>query len=113
MFVDVECRVLKSRRLSPDLSSVTVKRNADLESRVTELEAELSIWKQAYATALHNSEREAKTHTVQLAALNRQVASMDTFMVLYLSLILAIPLFNCSRLYSTDAKPAYTVCHRR
>ena len=62
-----------------DLSSVTVRRNADLENRVAELELELSVWKQAHSVALEASEREVKAHNVQMAALNRQMSNMDSF----------------------------------
>jgi len=62
-----------------DLSSATVRRNSDLENRVAELEVELLVWKQAHSVALEASEREVKAHNVQIAALNRQISSMDTF----------------------------------
>jgi hypothetical protein len=62
-----------------DLSSATVRRNADLESRVAELELELLVWKQAHSVALEASEREMKSHNVQIAALNRQISNMDGF----------------------------------
>ncbi|KJA30077.1 hypothetical protein HYPSUDRAFT_125737 [Hypholoma sublateritium FD-334 SS-4] len=62
-----------------NLSSVTVRRNADLENRVAELELELSVWKQAHSVALEASEREVKAHNVQMAALNRQMSNMDSF----------------------------------
>jgi hypothetical protein len=35
-----------------DLSTPRVKRNSDFESRVAELEVELSVWKQAHSVAL-------------------------------------------------------------
>lgn len=62
-----------------DLSSATVGRNADLESRVAELEMELLVWKQAHSVALEASEREVKAHNVQIAALNRQISNLDSF----------------------------------
>lgn len=62
-----------------DLSNATLQRNAELESRVAELEVELHVWKQAHSVALEASEREAKAHNVQLAALNRQISNMDSF----------------------------------
>ncbi|GLB33666.1 hypothetical protein LshimejAT787_0105500 [Lyophyllum shimeji] len=62
-----------------NLSDSTVKRNAELENRVSELEVELSVWKQAHAVALEASEREAKAHNVQVAALNRQISNLDCF----------------------------------
>ena len=61
------------------LSSATVRRNAELENRVAELEVELSVWKQAHSVALEASEREVKAHNVQIAALNRQISNLDTF----------------------------------
>lgn len=63
----------------PDLSSVTLQRNTELENRVSELEVELLVWKQAHSVALEASERDAKAHNVQLAALNRQISNMDSF----------------------------------
>ncbi|PFH52533.1 hypothetical protein AMATHDRAFT_139552 [Amanita thiersii Skay4041] len=61
------------------LSDATVRRNSDLQSRVAELEMELSVWKQAHSAALEESEREAKAHNVQIAALNRQISCLDCF----------------------------------
>ncbi|TFK43379.1 hypothetical protein BDQ12DRAFT_674872 [Crucibulum laeve] len=62
-----------------NLSNATVRRNTDLQSRVSELEVELAVWKQAHSVALEASERESKAHNVQIAALNRQIASLDGF----------------------------------
>ncbi|KAF8076246.1 hypothetical protein FPV67DRAFT_1573359 [Lyophyllum atratum] len=61
------------------LSTTTVKRNAELENRVSELEVEISVWKQAHSVALEASERETKAHNVQVAALNRQISNLDCF----------------------------------
>ncbi|KAG6832932.1 hypothetical protein H0H92_004816 [Tricholoma furcatifolium] len=61
------------------VDSPTVKRNTDLENRVSELEVELSVWKQAHSVALEASERETKAHNVQVSALNRQISNMDCF----------------------------------
>lgn len=61
------------------LSSATVRRNTDLETRVAELEVELLVWKQAHSVAIEASEREVKAHNVQIAALNRQISNMDVF----------------------------------
>lgn len=58
-----------------DLSSSMLKRNADLEQRVAELEVELHVWKQAHSQALEASE----AHNVQIAALNRQISGLDYF----------------------------------
>ncbi|KAG1820324.1 uncharacterized protein BJ212DRAFT_1478452 [Suillus subaureus] len=63
-----------------NLSSATIKRNADLENRLAELEVELAVWKQAHATAIEGADREAKALKGRLASLNSQVASMETFM---------------------------------
>lgn len=49
-----------------NLSSVTLKRNAELENRVAELEVELAVWKQAHATVLEGADREAKALKVPL-----------------------------------------------
>lgn len=62
-----------------DLSNATVHRNTELETRIAELEVELSVWKQAHSVALEASEREAKAHNVQVAALNRQISNLDCF----------------------------------
>jgi hypothetical protein len=61
------------------LSHATLQRNAELESRVAELEVELLVWKQAHSVALEASERDTKAHNIQLAALNRQISNMDSF----------------------------------
>ncbi|KAL0582002.1 hypothetical protein V5O48_000060 [Marasmius crinis-equi] len=53
----------------------TVKRNAELEARVEELELQLALWKQAHGAALEASE----THKVQIATLNKQISGMDVF----------------------------------
>lgn len=86
---DTLTRLLSENLLSPlswhrteallDLSTATVKRNAELENRVAELEVELSVWKQAHSVALEASERETKAHNVQVAALNRQISNLDCF----------------------------------
>lgn len=68
-------------RLSSDLSTVTLKRNADLETRVGELELELSVWKQAHSNVLEMVERDKKAHNVQVATLNRQLSSLDAIKV--------------------------------
>ncbi|KAG6854998.1 hypothetical protein C0991_005927 [Blastosporella zonata] len=65
--------------MNKDLSTATVKRNAELENKVAELEVELSVWKQAHSVALEASERETKAHNVQVAALNRQISNLDYF----------------------------------
>ncbi|KAF8897394.1 hypothetical protein BD779DRAFT_1667381 [Infundibulicybe gibba] len=62
-----------------NLSSATFERNRDLENRVAELELELSVWRQAHSVALEASEREAKAHNVQVATLNRQISTLDSF----------------------------------
>ncbi|KNZ73830.1 hypothetical protein J132_09471 [Termitomyces sp. J132] len=62
-----------------DLSTATVKRNVELENRVSELEVELSVWKQAHSVALEASERETKAHNVQVTTLNRQISNLDCF----------------------------------
>ncbi|KAF9534147.1 hypothetical protein CPB83DRAFT_843756 [Crepidotus variabilis] len=72
------------------LSSATVRRNADLENRVAELEVELLVWKQAHSVAIEASEREVKAHNVQIAALNRQISNTDSFKSNQHALILCI-----------------------
>jgi hypothetical protein len=62
-----------------NLSTVTVKRNVELESRVADLEVELSVWKQAHSTVLEASEREMKAYNMQLSSLNRQISTMESF----------------------------------
>jgi len=61
-----------------------------LQSRVSELEVELSVWKQAHSVALEESERDAKAHNVQVAALNRQISNLDCFRGAQNPLILCI-----------------------
>ncbi|KAJ3550976.1 hypothetical protein NM688_g4956 [Phlebia brevispora] len=61
-----------------DLSTATVKRNSDLETRVTELELELSVWKQAHAAVVESAERDKKAHNAQVSTLNRQISSLET-----------------------------------
>ncbi|KAF8192602.1 hypothetical protein BJ912DRAFT_848878 [Pholiota molesta] len=73
-----------------NLSSATVRRNADLENRVAELELELLVWKQAHSVALEASEREVKAHNVQIAALNRQISNLDSFQNNQNALILCV-----------------------
>jgi hypothetical protein len=84
---------------------VTVKRNVELETRVSELEVELTVWKQAHATALDASERQVNAHNVQLSTLNKQISSLESFKVrhyhersrprLYLRLQTQNPLILC------------------
>jgi len=72
-------RVIPANLRSLALSSVTVRRNTELENRVAELEVELLVWKQAHSVAIEASEREVKAHNVQIAALNRQICNLDVF----------------------------------
>ncbi|EMD40621.1 hypothetical protein CERSUDRAFT_111202 [Gelatoporia subvermispora B] len=58
-----------------DLSTLTVKRNAELEARVVELEMELSVWKQAHTSIMDAAERDKKAHNAQVATLHRQIAT--------------------------------------
>lgn len=76
-----------------DLSTATVKRNAELENRVAEFEVELSVWKQAHATALEASERQVAAHNVQLSTLNRQISSLESFKVRHLMRRLTLCLY--------------------
>lgn len=64
-----------------DISSATIKRNAELEVQLAELEVERSVWKNAHAVALENAERDAKAHNAQVASLNKQLSSLDLFRV--------------------------------
>lgn len=59
-----------------DLSTATLKRNSELEARVTELELELSVWKQAHSGIVEMAERDKKAHNAQVATLNRQISSI-------------------------------------
>lgn len=70
-----------------NLSSATLKRNAELESRVAELEVELAVWKQAHATALEGADREAKALKGRLAALNGQMDSLVNHSLLVLCVV--------------------------
>ncbi|KAJ7591209.1 hypothetical protein C8J56DRAFT_935005 [Mycena floridula] len=60
-----------------NLSSTTMQRKSDLETRVNELELELSIWKQAHAVAVEMAERDMRAHNVHIANLNRQISALD------------------------------------
>ncbi|KAJ7283788.1 hypothetical protein C8J57DRAFT_1293585 [Mycena rebaudengoi] len=62
-----------------NLSDATLKRNAQLEARVAELEMELQMWRQAHSVALEASERETKAHKLHVSTLNRQISKMDVF----------------------------------
>jgi hypothetical protein len=62
-----------------NLSTATVKRNVELETRLADLEVELTVWKQAHATTLEASERQVTAHNVQLSSLNRQISSLESF----------------------------------
>ncbi|KAI6003868.1 hypothetical protein EDD15DRAFT_1248433 [Pisolithus albus] len=70
-----------------NLSSVTLKRNAELENRVAELEVELAVWKQAHATVLEGADREAKALKGRLATLNGQMDSLMNHCLLVLCVI--------------------------
>lgn len=67
--------------LASDLSTATVKRNSDLETRLAELELEISVWKQAHAAVLDVAERDKKAHNAQVSTLNRQISSLDAIKV--------------------------------
>lgn len=60
-----------------DLSTTTIERNAELEARVTELELELVVWKQARNNAVDMVNRDKDAHNARVAALNRQMNSLD------------------------------------
>jgi hypothetical protein len=81
----------------------------ELETRVSELEVELSVWKQAHATALDSSERQVNAHNVQLSTLNRQISSLESFKVRHyhewfrVSAVAVIP----------DTKSSYSMHPRR
>ncbi|PPQ66755.1 hypothetical protein CVT24_008712 [Panaeolus cyanescens] len=72
------------------ISSATLRRNTDLENRVAELEVELLVWKRAHSVVIEASERQVKAHNVQIATLNRQIASLDYFKNNQSALILCI-----------------------
>ena len=59
-----------------DLSTTTIERNAELEARVTELELELAVWKQAHNNAVDLMNRDKDAHNARVAALNRQMNSL-------------------------------------
>ncbi len=68
---------------------------------------ELSVWKQAHSVALEVSEREAKAHNVQVAALNRQISNLDCFRGVW-------PLLRRAATSDPlpDPKPAYSLHHQ-
>ncbi|KDQ64716.1 hypothetical protein JAAARDRAFT_64556 [Jaapia argillacea MUCL 33604] len=59
------------------LSKATVQRNAELETRLAEVETELTVWKHAHGAALEAAEREKKSQQHQYAVLNKQVAGIE------------------------------------
>ena len=59
-----------------DLSTTTIERNAELEARVTELEMELAVWKQAHNNAVEMVNRDKDAHNARVAALNKQMNSL-------------------------------------
>ena len=66
----------------PDLTAAAVRKNDhQRESRIKDLELELTAWKQAHANLLESVERERKAHNVQIASFNRHFASLDFFKV--------------------------------
>lgn len=65
----------------PDLAAASAKKIDQRESRIKELELELTAWKQAHANLLESVERERKAHNVQIASFNRHFASLDFFKV--------------------------------
>ena len=48
---------------------------------LTELELELSVWKQAHSTVLEVADRDKKAHNAQIATLNRQISSLGVLKV--------------------------------
>lgn len=70
-----------------DLSTATVKHNAELEARISELENELRIWKQAHAKVLALAENESHAHKARLVSLSHKVATMNSQIPLILCVI--------------------------
>lgn len=65
-----------TRHIRVDLSTTTIERNAELEARVTELELELVVWKQARNNAVDMMNQEKDAHNARVATLNRQMNSL-------------------------------------
>jgi hypothetical protein len=49
-----------------------------LEARISELENELRIWKQAHAKVLALAENESNAHKARLVSLSHKVATMNS-----------------------------------
>ncbi|RDX53944.1 hypothetical protein OH76DRAFT_1167444 [Lentinus brumalis] len=60
-----------------DLSNATLYQNTELQTRVAELEAELTAVKKAYTTATDIAALEQKAHNAQLSSLNRQISTIS------------------------------------
>lgn len=61
------------------LASATVRRNAELENQVRELDGELARWRQAHASLKDSYERTTRAHNAQVASLNRRMTSANFF----------------------------------
>ncbi|EPT02778.1 hypothetical protein FOMPIDRAFT_1117310, partial [Fomitopsis schrenkii] len=73
-----------------DLSTTTIERNAELEARVTELELELVVWKQARNNAVDMMNQEKDAHNARVATLNRQMNSLGIVKVGLNPLVLCV-----------------------
>ena len=66
----------------PDLTTANARKNDhQRDSRIKDLELELTAWKRAHSNLLESAERERKAHNVQIASFNRHFASLDFFKV--------------------------------
>ncbi len=81
-------------RARADLSNATLYQNTELQTRVAELEAELTAVKKAYTTATDIAALEQKAHNAQLSSLNRQISTISCSQV-------------CVQSYSTAAPPGH------
>ncbi|KAL0949657.1 hypothetical protein HGRIS_009698 [Hohenbuehelia grisea] len=59
------------------LANSTIKRNTELETRVADLEMEVSLWKRAHGDLRELAERDSKAHNAQLVSLNHQLSNLD------------------------------------
>ncbi|TDL29240.1 hypothetical protein BD410DRAFT_709553 [Rickenella mellea] len=60
-----------------DLSSATIQKNIELTTRVSELEEELAVWKQARSATVDTAEREKRVYDDQVTLLKKRVAVLE------------------------------------
>ncbi|KAH8113332.1 hypothetical protein DFH11DRAFT_1601415 [Phellopilus nigrolimitatus] len=61
-----------------DLSTATVEKNIELTARVTQLEEELQVWKQARSVTVEGAERERRQYEDERAGLQRRIGNLES-----------------------------------